>query len=87
MEQDLWDGNFHSIFLHGILGYLSLNSKHIKELLRHITKYIKNKSIKSGKANNIPDLKNIGEAVWNFIFMIYESGWDSLITNKDNCSF
>jgi len=52
-----------------------------------MTNYIKNKSIDYSKANNIPDLRDIGEATWNFISIIYESDWDSLITNKKNISF
>jgi len=52
-----------------------------------MTNYIKNKSIKSNKVNDVPDLKNIGEAVWSFISTIYESWWNLLIADKDNQSF
>ena len=86
-KQDLWDRTFHSISLHNFLEYLSLDSKNIKELLYQIAKYIKNKKIDVNKSNDIPDLKGIGKTTWNFLSAIYNSGWDSLIANKDNNSF
>ena len=49
-----------------------------------MTKYIKNKSIEPNKANNVLDLKDIGEAAWNFISTLYNSSWDTLISDKDN---
>ena len=52
-----------------------------------MTKYIKNKSIDHNKVNNIPDLSSVGKVVWNFISAIYKSGWNSLVTNKDNTTF
>lgn len=60
-KQDSWNSNFHSILLHSMLEYLPSNSKSIKELLCHIMKYVKNKSIEPNKANNIPDLSNVDE--------------------------
>lgn len=86
-EQDSWDGNFHPISLHGTLKYLLSDSKNIKEPLRYITKYIKNKGIKPNKVNNVLDLKGIGKAAWNFISALYEFSWDILITDKDSWSF
>jgi len=55
--------------------------------LCQITKYIENKKIKNNKANEVPDLKGIDKAVWNFISAIYNSGWDSLIADKNNNFF
>lgn len=52
-----------------------------------MTKYIKNKKIDSSKVNKVPNLRNIGKAVWNFISAIYNSEWDSLIVDKNNNSF
>jgi len=70
-----------------LLKYLSSDLKNIKLLLQWITLYIKNKSIDCNKANNVMDLKSIGNVAWNFISILYESGWDSLIADKDNYSF
>ena len=86
-EQDSWDGNFHPISLHSTLKHPLSDSKNIKEPLRCITKYIKNKDIEPNKANNVLDLKGIGEAAWNFISALYESSWDVLIADKGNWSF
>jgi len=86
-KQDLWDRTFYSISLYNFLEYLSSDSKNIKELLYQIAKYIENKKIDVNKSNDIPDLKGIDKTTWNFLFAIYNSGWDSLIADKDNNSF
>ena len=62
-----------SALLYSSLEHLSSNSKNIKESLQHITEYIKNKSIDKSKANNITDLKGMGNAAWQFISALYES--------------
>jgi len=49
-----------------------------------MVKYILNKKIENNKANEINDLKDIGEIVWKFISAIYESGWNSLIADNNN---
>jgi len=67
--------------------HLLSNTKNIKKSLYCVTNYIKNKSIKSNKANDVPDLKGIGETLYSFISTIYKSGWDLLIANKDNWLF
>ena len=81
------DGNFHSISFYSILEHLSSNFKNIKESLCFMTKYIKNKSIKRNKINDVLDLSSVGEAAWNFISALYKSGWNSLVSNKDNQTF
>jgi len=73
-EQDSWNGNFHSISLHGVLEHLLSDSKNIKKSLCHMTNYIKNKKIEQNKANNVLDLKGIDEATWKFISVFYSSG-------------
>ena len=83
-KHDSWDGIFYPISLHSVLEHLPSDTRSIKELLHCMSNCTKNKSIESNKANHILDLKGIGEAVWSFIFAIYESGWNSLITDKDN---
>ena len=86
-EPKLWDGNFHSVLLHRSLEYLASDAKNIKKYIAHIAIYIKNKKIEMSKSNNIKNFKGIGKAVWELIFFIYESGWDSLITNNHKNSF
>ena len=43
--------------------------------------------MESGKANEVNDLKGIGEAAWGFILALYESRWDKLIADNNNHSF
>ena len=86
-ELESWDGVFHPIFLHGSLKYLSSDSKNIKESLYQITSHIKNKEIDRSKANNISDLNGIGEVVWNFISILYDSGWNALNVDSAKKSF
>ena len=76
-----------SALLYSSLEHLSSNSKNIKESLQHITEYIKNKSIDKSKANNITDLKGMGNAAWQFISALYESKQDFLVTNNNNRTF
>jgi len=56
-----------------MLEYLLLDLNNIKKLLQCITKYIKSKNINSKKANDVPDLKGVGEVAWNFISALYKS--------------
>jgi len=67
--------------------HLVLNAINIRESFHCMTKYILNKYIKKGKANDVNDFKSIGEAAWGFILSLYESEWDKLITNNKNQSF
>ena len=45
----------------------------INKLLKYMTNYIRNKKIKANKANDITNLKEIGEVAWNFIDSLYYS--------------
>jgi len=63
MEPDLWDGNFSHISLHSLLEHLFSDTRCIKTSIICIAKYIKNKKIKSSKANDIKDLQEIRETV------------------------
>ena len=83
-EPELWDGNFHPISLHSSIEYLASDSKNIKNSLNFMAKYISNKQVDSLKSNNLEDFNSIGEAIWNFIFSIYQSKWNSLITDKNS---
>jgi len=84
---DTWDGNFHSVSLHGSMEYLTLDAKNIKESLCCMMKYILNKKVESSKVNDVNDLKGIGKAAWGFISSLYKSGWDELIADSNVHSF
>ena len=62
-DPEIWSGNFHPVSLHGSIEHLASDIKNIKDFLKFITKYITNKKIDSSKANDLVDLKGIGEAV------------------------
>jgi len=64
-----------------------LDAKNIKESFCHMTKYILNKKVENSKANDVNDFKDIGEATWGFISLLYESGWDELIADSNNHFF
>ena len=85
-DQESWGRSFHPISLHSSLKYFLSDVINIKELLKHIIKYVKQKSIEPNKTNKVPDLKSVGEATWNFISVLYNSGWDLLISNSNNWS-
>ena len=59
---DIWDGNFHSISLHRLVEHLVLDAINIRESLHHIMKYILNKKVERGKANDVNNFKDISEA-------------------------
>ena len=72
-EPDLWSGSFHPISLHSSIEHFASNSKSIKDSLNFIAKYIQGKQVDSGKANNLSDLNGMGDAIWNFISLVYEA--------------
>ena len=50
-------------------------------------KYIGNKKIDSTKANEVSDLKGIGEATWKFVSVFYNVRQDSFVADTNNNSF
>ena len=47
-----------------------------------MAKYIQNKQINGGKDNDLNDFDSIGDAIWNFILVVYIARWDALYTNQ-----
>ena len=47
-----------------------------------MARYILNKKVNPKTANNFKDFDGIGNVVWNFISLVYQSSWDSLHTNN-----
>jgi len=56
--------------------------KSIKNLLSFIVRYITNKKVNLKTANDLKNFDGIGSAVWNFISLVYQSGWNSLYTDN-----
>ena len=82
MEPDLWSGNFYPISLHGSIKQIASDMKNIKDSLNFMARYISNKKVNPKTANDFKDLDGIGDAVWNFISLVYQSSWDSLYTDN-----
>ena len=47
-----------------------------------MVRYISNKKVNPKTANNFKDFDGIGDVVWNFISLVYQSSWDSLYTDN-----
>jgi len=82
MESELWSGNFHPISLHGSIEQIASDTKSIKDSLNFMARYISNKMVNPKTANDLKDFDGIGNAVWNFLSLVYQSGWDSLHTDN-----
>ena len=72
-EPDLWNGSFHPISLHSSIEHIALDSKNIKDSLNFMAKYITNKQVDPAKSNDLENFKGIGEVIWNFISLVYQS--------------
>ena len=84
-KPELWSGSFHPISLHGSIEHFASDSKNIKVSLNFLAKYIKNKQVNSNMINDLADFDGMGDAIWNFISLVYEAKWDVLYTdNKAN---
>ena len=82
MEPDLWSGNFHPISFHRSIEQIASDTKNIKDSLNFMARYILNKKVNPKTANDFKELDGIGDAVWNFISLVYQSSWDSLYTDN-----
>jgi len=80
-EPELWSGSFHPISLHGSIEHFTSDSKNIKVILNFMAKYIQNKKVNGGKANDMNNFDGMDDAIWNFISSVYEAKWDTLYTN------
>jgi len=81
-KPDLWSNSFYPISLHGLIEHFASDSKNIKDSLNFIAKFISNKQVNSGKANELNNFDSMGNAIWNFISSVYEAKWDSLFTDN-----
>ena len=67
--------------------YIISNIKNIKTSLCQILNYILNKKIEKDKFNNFEDLEDAGKEAWNFISAIYNTRWDTFITDSNSVFF
>jgi len=64
-ELELWSGSFHPISLHGSIEQITSDTKSIKDSLNFMARYISNKKVNSGKANNLQDF-NYTEQIFKY---------------------
>ena len=81
-KPDLWSGSFHPISLHRSIEYFTSDLKNIKDSLNFMAKYISNKQVNSSKANELNNFDSMGNAIWNFISLVYKAKWDSFIIDN-----
>ena len=70
-EPELWSGSFHLILLHGSIEQIASDTKSIKDSLNFMARYISNKKVNSGKANDLQNFNGMGDSIWNFISAVY----------------
>ena len=58
--------------------FLEIDTKNIYTSLLCMASFIRSREAQAGSVNNIPQLKGLGKAAWNFISSIYEAKWDSI---------
>ena len=80
MEPDFWSGSFHPISLHGSIEHFASDLKSIKDSLNFMSKYIANKQVNGKEVNDFKDFDGMGDAIWNFISLVYKAKWDTLHT-------
>jgi len=81
-KPELWSGSFHPISLHGSIEHCASDFKNIKVTLNFLAKYIQNKQVNGNTANDINDFDGMGDAIWNFVSLVYSVKWDSLHTDN-----
>jgi len=64
-----------------------LDVKNIKDSLHRMGKYIRGKSIDNTNPNDIKDLEDISNVIWEFFSSIYNSHWDGLYVDNSNTTF
>ena len=73
---NLWDGNFIVTLLFGTNKFLQSN-------VCNMACFLKQHSLEGHDGNNIPQLELFGESTWDFISIIFESGWDQLHSSEN----
>ena len=84
VEPNTWDGEAYLISIFGTIEFLEIDFKNMSTSLLHMTNFIRNRDVESNKVNDVNQLQGFGQIVWEFISSIYQSGWDTLTTNKNN---
>jgi len=82
-DPNLWDRNFTATSLFSTNEFLQNDVHNMACSLQCMACFLKQRSLEGRNGNNIPQLELFGESAWEFISVIYESGWDQLHSSKN----
>jgi len=66
-----------------LIKHFALDLKSIKDSLNFMSKYIANKQVNGEEVNDLKDFSGMGNAIWNFISLVYGAKWDTLYTDNN----
>jgi len=75
---DLCNSQSNTVFIFGTIEIIHENLKNIKISLHCIADFIRNRSLRNNRKEDIPSLTGFRQAVWSSILSIYKSGRDAL---------
>lgn len=67
--------------------FIKIDVKNIYILLLCMADFIRAKKVKTGMINNVKELKEFGDAVFNFVLSIYKVNWNAILTDNYSNSF
>jgi len=82
-DPNLWDGNFIATSLFGMNEFLQSDVCNMACSLQCMACFLKQRSLEGCDGNSIPQLELFSELAWEFISVIFESGWDQLHSSKN----
>ena len=82
-DPNLWDSNFTATSLFGTNEFLQSDICNMACSLQCMACFLKQCSLEGHNGNNIPQLELFGESAWDFISVIFESGWDQLHSSEN----
>jgi len=81
-DPSLWNGNFMATSLFGTNEFLNSDINNITCSLQHMACFLRQRNIKDRNTNNIRQLDPFSGSAWDFIFTIFKSGWNTLVTTN-----
>jgi len=66
--------------------FIKIDAKNIYISLLYMTDFIRFKKVDISVIIRIQELKEFGDATFNFISFIYEANWDTIYSNENNNS-
>ena len=85
-EPNSWDGETYSISIFGFI-FIKTDAKNTYTSLLCMADFIRFRKVDTGVIDNIKELKEFGDAAFNFISSIYEANWNTIHSDKNNNSF